>query len=444
MADPGRANSTDSQLDFAQLGLPVVAVHALRREGMTTPFPIQAATIPDVLAGHDVLGRAPTGSGKTLAFGLPMLVRLTGAASVACKPRGLVLAPTRELAVQIEQSMEPVATALGLRLATAVGGVPFKRQAEKLQRGADVLIATPGRLTDLIGKDAVVLDRIEIVTIDEADHMAELGFLPQVQQLLDRIPRTSRHLLFSATLDDAIRTMVDRYLHTPVTHTAEPGPDPALAMTHHLLYVRPADKRTVVSEIAARPDRTLLFVRTQYGAERLVRNLRDAGIAAVALHGGKAQNNRDRALRQFRDGTVSALVATDIAARGIHVDDISLVVHVDPPGDPKEYLHRAGRTARAGATGTVVTVVTRDQRAEVDRLIEAAGVDAAGIDVWPGDRRLWALTGARTPSKTTADFPTTTARASRSDGRDAGQRGRKNHRSGGTAPERPGRRRRSK
>lgn len=444
MADPAPASSAASQIGFAELGLPVVAVHALRREGMTTPFPIQAATIPDALAGNDVLGRAPTGSGKTLAFGLPMLVGLTGAASVGRKPRGLVLAPTRELAVQIEQTMEPVATALGLRLATAVGGVPLKRQAEKLQRGADVLIATPGRLTDLIGKDAVVLDRIEIVTIDEADHMAELGFLPQVQQLLDRIPRTSRHLLFSATLDDAIQTMVDRYLHTPVIHTAEPGPDSVPAMTHYLLYVRPADKRTVVSEIAARPDRTLLFARTQYGAERLMRTLRNSGVAAVALHGGKAQNNRDRALRQFRDGTVSALVATDVAARGIHVDDIALVVQFDPPGDPKEYLHRAGRTARAGATGTVVTVVTTDQRGEVDRIIEAAGVDTVGIEVRPGDHRLRALTGARTPSKTTAGSPAATARASRDEGPNAGQRPRKHQRSGRTAPTKPGSRRRSR
>ncbi|MFD7843508.1 DEAD/DEAH box helicase [Nocardia sp. NPDC059764] len=428
---------------------------------MDTAFPIQAAVVPDILAGRDVLGRAATGSGKTLAFGLPMLVRLFGAPSAPKRPRGLILAPTRELAIQIEAALDEPALSLGLRLATAVGGLPIKKQEERLARGVDVVIATPGRLTDLLGRKAVQLADIRVVTVDEADHMAELGFLPQLTALLNKVPDNAQQLLFSATLDETVDGLVQKYLHDPATHaigattgnvanTAAASPDSdALAadsasgahstalvtgsatsstgdntpgtgsaaglpggtvtgdfgrvaagptIAHYALHVRRPDKRAVVSEIAARQGRTLLFVRTQHGADKLARKLREIGIGAVALHGGKAQNQRTRMLAAFVDGTAPVLVATDVAARGLHIDDISLVVHVDPPADPKDYLHRTGRTARAGASGTVVTIVTPDDREEAVRLAERASVTLTDVEVRPGDRRLVEITGARRPS----------------------------------------------
>ncbi|MFD4404501.1 DEAD/DEAH box helicase [Nocardia sp. NPDC058499] len=381
---------------FARLGLPVLTVQALRREGLTDPLPIQEAAVPDVLAGRDVLGRAPTGSGKTLAFGLPMLARLAGRPAIPRSPRGLILAPTRELALQIERALEPFA--LGLRLGTAVGGMPASRQADKLQRGVDLLIATPGRLTDLVEQGAAVLDAVQVTAVDEADHMADFGFLPQVRHLLDATPSDGQRLLFSATLDDeSVRGLVRHYLRNAVTHSVAPEPTAAVAV-HHLLYVDTADKPAVLARIAAREGRTLLFVRTQYGAEKLTRRLRDQGVTVAALHGGKAQSRRLRTLAAFADGAVPALVATDIAARGIHVDAVSLVVHADPPTDPKDYVHRAGRTARAGATGTVVTVVTPEQRAEVTALTEAAGIEVVTHTVRPQDRELQQLTGARSPT----------------------------------------------
>lgn len=393
-ADP-HAGATRTPPPFAALGLPVLTVQALRREGLTEPLPIQAAAVPDALAGRDVLGRAPTGSGKTLAFGLPMLARLAGAPALARAPRGLILAPTRELALQIEQALEPFA--LGLRLGAAVGGIPVARQAAKLQRGVDLLIATPGRLADLVDQGAAVLDAVRVTAVDEADHMADFGFLPQVRRLLDLVPGDGQRLLFSATLDDeSVRDLVRRYLRDPVTHTVAPEPETTPA-THHILYVEPADKPAVLAEIAARDGRTLLFARTQFGAEKLTRRLRDQGIRVAALHGGKAQNRRIRTLAAFADGGISALVATDIAARGIHVDAVSLVVHADPPADAKDYVHRAGRTARAGASGTVITVVTPDQRAEVAALTRAAEVPVVEHTVRPGDREVRRLTGARTP-----------------------------------------------
>lgn len=388
---------------FARLGLPVLTVQALRREGITEPLPIQAAAVPDALAGHDVLGRAPTGSGKTLAFGLPILARLAGAPAIARAPRGLILAPTRELALQIERALEPFA--LGLRLGTAVGGMPLARQSDKLQRGVDLLVATPGRLADLVEQGAAVLDAVRVTAIDEADHLADFGFLPQVRRLLDLVPRDGQRLLFSATLDDdSVQDLVRRYLRDPVTHSVAAEPE-TVAATHHLLYVEAADKPAVLAEIAAREGRTLMFVRTQYGAEKLTRRLRDQGIRVAALHGGKAQNRRIRTLAAFADGGISALVATDIAARGIHVDAVSLVVHADPPADAKDYVHRAGRTARAGAGGTVITVVTPDQRTEVATLTEAAGVPVVEHTVGLGDREVRRLTGARTPPGPAAKEP---------------------------------------
>ncbi|MEC3955998.1 DEAD/DEAH box helicase [Nocardia sp. CDC153] len=468
---------------FADLGLPPVLVQALRRDGIDKPFPIQAAVIPDILAGRDVLGRAATGSGKTLAFGLPMLVRLFGAPSAPKRPRGLILAPTRELAIQIESALDEAALSLGLRLATAVGGLPIKKQEERLARGVDVVIATPGRLTDLLGRKAVALSDIRVVTVDEADHMAELGFMPQLTALLNKVPDDAQQLLFSATLDETIDGLVQRYLREPVRHSVglavAPGAssgtaatvgaggsnmgstsqDPSAglgseadsapgdhrttgraagtgstaaggsaagrasvvsleatggtaavpAIAHYALHVRRSDKRAVVSEIAAREGRTLLFVRTQYGAEKLAGKLREVGIGAVALHGGKAQNQRSRMLAAFADGTAPVLVATDVAARGLHVDDVSLVVHVDPPADPKDYLHRTGRTARAGASGTVVTIVTPDNREEAAQLAKRASVTLTDVEVRPGDRRLVEITGARRPSGRPVSDPSTPA-----------------------------------
>ncbi|MET8795106.1 DEAD/DEAH box helicase [Nocardia sp. NPDC004568] len=424
------------------MGLPVLTVQALRREGLTDPRPIQAAAVPDALAGRDVLGRAPTGSGKTLAFGLPMLARLAGAPAIARAPRGVILAPTRELALQIEHALEPFA--LGLRLGTAVGGMPVSRQADKLQRGVDLLIATPGRLADLVDQGAAVLDAVRITAVDEADHMADFGFLPQVRRLLDLVPGDGQRLLFSATLDDeSVQDLVRRYLRDPVTHAVAPEPESTPA-THHILHVEPADKPAVLAEIAARDGRTLLFTRTQYGAEKLTRRLRDQGIPVAALHGGKAQNRRIRTLAAFADGGISVLVATDIAARGIHVDAVSLVVHADPPADAKDYVHRAGRTARAGASGTVITVVTPDQRAEVAALTRAAEVPVVEHTVRPGDREVRRLTGARTPpGPEAAKAPEAPPATARGHFRGPGARGRSG--SGKPAPSRrPHRPRRAK
>ncbi|MFI7000964.1 DEAD/DEAH box helicase [Nocardia sp. NPDC050175] len=381
------------------LGLPAVLVQALRNDGIEAPFPIQAATIPDVLAGKDVLGRGPTGSGKTLAFGLPMLVRLASGATKPGRPRGLVLVPTRELAAQIERALDTPALAVGLRVASVVGGAPIRRQAERLARGVDLLIATPGRLADLIAQGSAGLGDVQITALDEADHMADMGFLPQVTKLLDQTPKDGQRLLFSATLDGEVDKLVKRYLRSPVTHSTAPASASVATMTHHLLFVRDKlAKRTVAAEIAARDGLTIMFVRTKHGADRLAKQLRGAGIATGALHGGKAQNNRTRTLAAFADGSIPVLVTTDVAARGIHVDNISLVVHVDPPAESKAYLHRAGRTARAGEDGVVVTLVMDEERREVEAMTRKAGVEIVGIEVRPGDRRLIEITGARQPS----------------------------------------------
>ncbi len=383
---------------FADLGLPAVLVQALRRDGIEAPFPIQAATATDALAGKDVLGRGPTGSGKTLAFGLPMLALLAGAHAKPGRPRGLVLVPTRELAAQIEKALDSAALSLGLRVASVVGGAPIKRQADRLARGVDLLIATPGRLEDLINQRSADLSDVRITALDEADHMADMGFLPQVTKLLDRTPKDGQRLLFSATLDGEVDKLVKRYLRSPVTHSTAPPSASVATMSHHLLYLRKADKREITAQIAARDGLTIMFVRTKHGADRLAKQLRAAGIAAGALHGGKAQNNRVRTLAAFADGTTPVLVTTDVAARGIHVDGISLVVHVDPPAESKAYLHRAGRTARAGEDGVVVTLVTEEERAEVEKMTRKAGVDVDGVQVRPGDRRLIQITGAKQPS----------------------------------------------
>ncbi|MEV0060753.1 DEAD/DEAH box helicase [Nocardia sp. NPDC050718] len=387
-------------------------MQTLRNAGIEKPFPIQAATIGDALAGRDVLGRGPTGSGKTLAFGLPMLARLTGASAKPGRPRGLVLVPTRELASQIERALDEAALSLGLRVASVVGGAPIKRQADRLARGVDLLIATPGRLDDLIKQRAADLSDVTITALDEADHMADMGFLPQVTRLLDRTPKDGQRLLFSATLDGDVDKLVKRYMHQPVTHSTAPPEASVTTMSHHLLYVRDKNvKRSVATEIAAREGLTIMFVRTKHGADRLAKQLRGAGVAAGSLHGGKAQNNRTRTLAAFADGSVPVLVTTDVAARGIHIDGVSLVVHFDPPAEHKAYLHRAGRTARAGEEGVVVTLVTDEERKDVAAMTRKAGVQTDGVEVRPGDRKLVEITGARKPSGIALAAPAAPAQA---------------------------------
>ncbi len=383
---------------FADLGLAEPLLRALDRAGFHTPFPIQAATLPDALLGRDVLGRGQTGSGKTLAFGLAMLSRLAGGRAAALRPRGLVLVPTRELASQVVDALEPYAASLRLRTTAVVGGASFGRQAEALRRGVDLLVATPGRLSDHVRQGTCQLSAVAVTTVDEADRMADMGFLPQIREILDLTPADGQRLLFSATLDHDVDKLVRRYLTDPVSHSVAPATASITTMDHHLLLVSGADKPAVVGEIAARDGRTILFVRTQRSADRLTKRLRTAGVNASALHGGKAQNARTRAITEFRDGRIPVLVATDVAARGIDIDDVDLVAHVDPPGDQKDYLHRAGRTARAGKAGTVVTLVTPDERRDVQTLTARAGVAPTVTNVRPGTPELSRITGARRPS----------------------------------------------
>jgi len=391
-------SSVSTEASFADLGLPANLVTTLLRRGITDPFPIQTATIPDILAGQDVLGRGQTGSGKTLAFGLPTLVRLTQGSTAPKRPRALVLVPTRELAMQVCEALEPYATTLGLCVRNVVGGMPFGRQIDGLRRGVDLLVATPGRLNDLISQRACDLVDVSIAILDEADHMADMGFLPQVRKLLDQVRPGGQRLLFSATLDGDVDKLVRQYLSHPVTHSVAPSTAGVEEMDHHVITVSAEDKLDVVSEIASRDGRTLFFVRTKHGADRLSKKLGQVGVRAGALHGGKSQGQRTRTLSQFKDGAVPVLIATDVAARGIHVDDVGLVVHVDPPADPKDYLHRAGRTARAGESGTVLTLVLPHQRREVDQMTRKAGVQPTRSSARPGDADLASLTGARRPS----------------------------------------------
>jgi superfamily II DNA/RNA helicase len=374
----------------------------LTSRGITTPRPIQARTLPDALVGRDVLGRAETGSGKTLAFGLPLLVRTATASTkrLARQPRGLVLVPTRELADQVHDELLPLAAVLGLRLLAVYGGVPLHRQVQELRRGTDVVVATPGRLLDLLHQDTCSLDAVAIAVLDEADHMADMGFLPAVTSLLDRVPPGGQRLLFSATLDGQVDTLVRRYLTDPVRHTVAPTAAAAARMDHQIRTVQATDKVAIAAELAGRPGRTLLFVRTKHRAARLARQLDRAGIRAGALHGNLAQPARTRALAAFAAGTVPVLVATDIAARGLHVDGIDLVVHFDPPAEPKAYLHRSGRTARAGAAGTVVTLVLPEQATEVAKLHQRAEVTASPLSTaHPTASQLPVITGRQRPGR---------------------------------------------
>jgi superfamily II DNA/RNA helicase len=408
-AKPSAASELDRLLDealaapapdvasFAELGVSDALVKALARRGINAPFAIQTRALPDGLAGRDVLGRAQTGSGKTLAFGVPMLDRLAGGRSRPGRPRGLVLVPTRELAMQVADELRPLADAVGLRVAAVFGGAPYGGQLAALRRGIDIVVATPGRLIDLIDRGACFLDEVSVAVLDEADHMADLGFLPAMVRLLDDVPAGGQRLLFSATLDRGIDRLVRAYLQDPAVHAIAAAASPVESMDHQVFLLENADKIAVAAEIAARPGRTLVFVRTKHGADRLAKQLTKLGAEAAAIHGNLGQNARQRALAGFAAGHPRVLVATDVAARGIHVDDVDLVVHFDPPHDSKDYLHRSGRTARAGASGTVVSFVMPAERRAVERLHRDAKVSPTAVRVSPGHEAVQRIAVSGTP-----------------------------------------------
>ncbi|MCO4696754.1 DEAD/DEAH box helicase [Streptomyces sp. RO-S4] len=396
---PGTTTPVDAPAgSFAALGLPGAVLRTLDEQGMRDPFPIQAATLPDALRGRDVLGRGRTGSGKTLAYGLPLLTRTAGRRAEPKQPLALVLVPTRELAQQVTQALAPYAEALRLRTATVVGGMSISRQIAALRQGAEVVVATPGRLHDLVERNACRLGRVRITVLDEADQMCDLGFLPQVTEVLAQVRPDGQRMLFSATLDGDVDQLVRDHLHDPVVHSVDPAEGSVATMEHHVLVVHGPDRYAVTTEIAARDGRVLLFLETKHAADQLTRHLRANGVQAGALHSGKSQPQRTRTLAQFKEGRITALVATDVAARGLHIDDLDLVVNVDPPADPKDYVHRAGRTARAGESGRVVTLVPSGGRRETVRMLTGAGVRATVTTVRSGEAELTRITGAKAPT----------------------------------------------
>ncbi|MFD5266332.1 DEAD/DEAH box helicase [Streptomyces sp. NPDC058335] len=382
---------------FDALGLPPELLTAMTGLGVTEPFPIQAATLPNALAGRDVLGRARTGSGKTLAFGLALLVRTAGRRAESKRPRALILVPTRELAQQVGEALEPYARTLGVRLATVVGGLSINKQTALLRDGVDVVIATPGRLTDLLSRRDCHLNHVRITVLDEADQMCDLGFLPQVSAILDQIPADGQRLLFSATLDRNVDQLVRDHLHDPVLASVDQLAGSVATMEHHVLNIHAADKYATATEIAARDGRVLMFLDTKAAVDQFTRHLRASGVRASALHSGKSQPQRTHTLAQFKNGEVTVLVATNVAARGIHIEALDLVVNVDPPADAKDYLHRGGRTARAGESGSVVTLVTPNERREVNRMMSEAGIRPTVTQVRSGEAALTAITGAKRP-----------------------------------------------
>ncbi|ALU94745.1 RNA helicase [Streptomyces globisporus C-1027] len=403
---PEAEASAEPTVTFGDLGLPEGIVRKLAQNGVTTPFPIQAATIPDALAGKDILGRGRTGSGKTLSFGLPTLAALAGGRTEKKKPRAVILTPTRELAMQVADALQPYGDVLGLKMKVVCGGTSMGNQIYALERGVDVLVATPGRLRDIINRGACSLEDVQVAVLDEADQMSDLGFLPEVTELLDQVPAGGQRMLFSATMENEIGTLVKRYLSNPVTHEVDSAQGNVTTMSHHVLVVKPKDKAPVTAAIAARKGRTIIFVRTQLGADRIAEQLIESGVKADALHGGMTQGARTRVLEDFKKGYVNALVATDVAARGIHVDGIDLVLNVDPAGDHKDYLHRSGRTARAGKSGVVVSLALPHQRRQIFRLMEDAGVDASrhivqGAGVF--EPEVAEITGARSLTEVQAD-----------------------------------------
>ena len=380
---------------FADLGVPAPIAHALEKNGKTEPFPIQRDTLPDTLKGRDVLGRGRTGSGKTIAFGIPLVANLAGgeagiAANEAAKkrrpsrPRGVVLAPTRELVTQIAETLKMLGDPAGIKVTTIFGGVPQRRQEAALEAGVDIVVAAPGRLDDLIGQGVISLDSVEITVLDEADHMADMGFLPVVTRIMNKTPKQGQRLLFSATLDNGVDNLVKKYLHDPILHSVDSAESPVPQLTHHVFEVAGKDQKDALIEaLASGATRRILFTRMKHQAKKLAKQLTAAGIPAVELQGNLSQNARDRNLAEFVSGEAKVLVATDVAARGVHVDGVDLVVHIDPPVEHKAYLHRSGRTARAGNEGDVVTIVLPEQRGEMRQLMRAAKIRVTPIQVNP-------------------------------------------------------------
>lgn len=397
-----------SQKSFLDLGVPKAIADVLAEQGIESPFPIQVDTLPDTLAGRDVLGRGKTGSGKTLAFSIPMVVRLAATASNGKrKPRGLVLAPTRELATQITQTLGPIADAMNLRVTTIFGGISQNRQVQALKSGIEIIVATPGRVEDLLSQGFLKLDEIEITVLDEADHMADLGFLPGVTRILNATPANGQRLLFSATLDNGVNKLVDKFLTNQVMHSVDEANSPVAQMTHHVFEAADAQsKKQLIHALASGTGRRILFMRTKHNAKKLAKTLTQAGIPSVDLHGNLSQPARDRNLAAFSEGRVKVLVATDVAARGVHVDSVDLVVHVDPPAEHKAYLHRSGRTARAGAEGDVVTITLPEQRKDVAELLRMAKIDLTPLRVSAKSEEVVALIGEVAPYvKPVAEVP---------------------------------------
>ncbi|MCX6494819.1 MAG: DEAD/DEAH box helicase [Actinobacteria bacterium] len=383
---------------FGALGVPAPLVSVLEKAGIDTPFPIQVDTLPDTLAGRDVLGRGKTGSGKTLAFSIPMAARLgttlSGGRRRAGHPVGLILAPTRELATQIDATLKPLAAAYQLKTTVIFGGVSQNRQVTALKEGVDIIVATPGRLEDLMKQKLLFLDAIEITVLDEADHMADLGFLPVVTRILNATPTDGQRMLFSATLDNGVDKLVNRYLHNEIMHSVDEANSPVAAMTHHVFETMSVEsKKQLVQALASGTGRRILFMRTKHHAKKLAQALTAAGIPAVDLHGNLSQPARDRNLAAFSSGEVKVLVATDVAARGVHVDDIELVIHVDPPMEHKAYLHRSGRTARAGSEGDVVTLCLPTQKKDLAALLKKADITVTPVQVTASSPEVVALIG---------------------------------------------------
>jgi superfamily II DNA/RNA helicase len=449
MNNDNPVNNDNPETTFADLGVPAPLVQALTAAGLTTAFPIQVETLPDTLAGRDVLGRGKTGSGKTLAFAIPLVARLAGHKRRPSRPAGLVLAPTRELATQITATLTPLAGAYGLKVTTIFGGVSQGRQESALRAGVDIVVACPGRLEDLMRQRVITLDDVAITVIDEADHMADLGFLPGVTRILAATPAGGQRLLFSATLDNGVDKLVNRFLRNEVSHSVDSQNSPVAAMTHHVFHVDGAEaKRKLVQTLASGTGRRILFLRTKHQARKLAKQLTEAGIPSVDLHGNLSQPARDRNLAAFTAGTARVLVATDIAARGVHVDDVELVVHCDPPAEHKAYLHRSGRTARAGREGDVVTVVLPEQRRDTKELLRKAGISAAPQQVSADSAPVLALVGEIAPYQAPAAPQPVAPRAAaprRSGGAGGGGQPRRRGSSGSpqARPARPAQRRRS-
>ncbi|MGV9315558.1 DEAD/DEAH box helicase [Streptomyces sp. NPDC003691] len=421
--------------DFAALDMPEALLKTLAAQGVTEPFPIQGATLPNSLAGRDLLGRGRTGSGKTLAFGLAMLARTAGLRAEPKAPLALVLVPTRELAQQVTDALTPYATSVNLRMATVVGGLSVNKQAGTLRRGAEVVVATPGRLNDLVERGDCRLADVRITVLDEADQMTDMGFLPQITKLIRQVRTDGQRMLFSATLDRNIDKLVQQFLTDPVVHSVDPSAGAVTTMEHHVLHIQDeTDKKAVTARIAARDGRVILFIDTKRAADRLTKRLLAVGVRASALHGGRSQPQRTRTLDQFKNGQVTALVATNVAARGIHIDDLDLVVNVDPPTDHKDYLHRGGRTARAGGSGRVVTLVLPEQKREFTRLMSHAGIRPRTAAVTSTDAQLAAVTGAREPSgvavtiEVPAPTPPKSSRGGRGGGGGGGESGERSRR----------------